>query len=693
MGDLQFSGLSTGIDTTSIVQGLLEAEKSRMRTYEMNLAGHEQKRTTISEMQTKLNSFKSAVNALSDSSQLRSFKASSSDADALDVSASSNAYEGSHTVQIKQLATADRLIHDGYKYETSYVGEGDLLLSYNGQQMSVTTTDETTLEDLAELINNDQNNPGITASILRYDDGSGNEYHLVLSGKDSGSDYQIIIDDGIAEVQTSDEILETDSETAGIKTQIQDMDDFSGSITDGDFTNVTQVSITGTDNAGAAITQVDMEVTQYSTIEDLVGEIESAFGDNVKVIFEDGQFEVIDQTTGVSSMTLNLEFVAGAESANLTFSQTTAGAANASSIAALDATTFVETQDAQDSLFRVDGYPVVADEDNPDQWISRSSNTIDDVIAGTTLTLQGVTGNDTDGYDTIDVNLSRDTEKLTEKVNKMIEAYNEVVVFLDEQTTYNEETGTSGLLSREYALTSVESLFRNSLLLNATGFTDGDSFLNPKDIGLELDAEGMLSLDQNTFDEAIVDDYLGVLALIGAEKSGSTSDTDAAYIKFYDSSNDTTAGTFNVRVLADGSAWIKLEDEDWDDAREATIDGNTIYGNNDWDFDTHAPMNPEYNLQLTIDTDEIGRQMDVTVDIKQGFAGDLYDTVADFTKTDGRLDISLDTIESQIDATNRRISEEESRLERYEERLKARYARLEAQLSKIQQQFAGIAAL
>ena len=129
--------------------------------------------------------------ALSDSSQLRSFKATTSDADFVTAEANSNALEGNHSIQIKQLATSDRWVHQGFAYATSYVGEGNFIFTYNNRELVVQTTAETTLQDLVGLINNDQDNPGVTASILKYDNGSGGVYHLVLGGKDSGSDYQI----------------------------------------------------------------------------------------------------------------------------------------------------------------------------------------------------------------------------------------------------------------------------------------------------------------------------------------------------------------------------------------------------------------------------------------------------------------------------------------------------------------------
>ena len=59
----------------------------------------------------------------------------------------------------------------------------------------------------------------------------------------------------------------------------------------------------------------------------------------------------------------------------------------------------------------------------------------------------------------------------------------------------------------------------------------------PGQIGLELDRDGVLSLDTNAFDEAISEDYMGVLALIGADKTGSsTSNT----VGFYGASSDYT---------------------------------------------------------------------------------------------------------------------------------------------------------
>lgn len=70
---------------------------------------------------------------------------------------------------------------------------GAFVYTYDGVTRTINTGDGTTLSDLMGLINNDAENPGVSASILQYDSGSG-IYHLLLSGKNTGADYGITIE-------------------------------------------------------------------------------------------------------------------------------------------------------------------------------------------------------------------------------------------------------------------------------------------------------------------------------------------------------------------------------------------------------------------------------------------------------------------------------------------------------------------
>jgi flagellar hook-associated protein 2 len=687
MAELRLPGLATGIDTMALVKQLMEVNSRRLYMMQDDLKKHQEKYDAVSELESKLNALKSAVKSLSDGSQLRSYNAVTSDSDYMTAEANSNAFEGNHSVQIKQLATGERWVHDGFEYKTSYVGAGNFIFSYNHQELVVTTTAETTLEDLVGLINNDADNPGVNASILKYDDGSDGIYHLVLSGKESGSDYQITINASNTEVWTADSTLtDVNGNDATLTTKLNELSTFDEEHEFGEGDTPDRIHITGADHDGVAV-DAYFEVTPYTTVEDLIKEINDAFNDTATATFADGEIKLTDHTCGDSDMTITLDFVPGLNSeASLTlptFSQTTDGGTVSASIANLAAATFTETQSAQDSEIRVDGYPAAS-------WITRSSNTVDDVIAGVTLKLHDTTEDGVGGYNSIEVNLTRDTETLKTKINSMIEAYNTVVMFIQEKTAYDEQTNTSEILANEYSVTTIWNLIKTSFDTAASGFTGDDSFIQASDIGIDLGTDRLLTLDSTDFDEAIVDDYLGVLALIGAVKTGSSDSQD---IKFYNASTYTTAGEFEVRVYGDGSQITSAQirevgDTEW---REATFSDDVVTGNSEFD-DNGNPVYPENGLQVTVDVSKTsGTALEATISVKQGFAGALWDSLDEMLDTvTGRVPISKDRIEDTIDNTNDRIEEEKERLARQELRLIEKFARMEKYLSMIQQQMAGL---
>ena len=268
-------------------------------------------------------------------------------------------------------------------------------------------------------------------------------------------------------------------------------------------------------------------------MEDLIGEIEAAFGDTVKVTLDEGQLKIIDKTTGTSQMAVSVSFNTDAESAVLAFNQTAQGGSINADIAAFAPSTFLETQRAQDSLVKVDDYPpdIVDPETGQiieERWISRSANTVDDVINGVTLNLHGTTANAEGGYDAIQINMTRNTEALKNNIQAMMDAYNAVVMYFDEQTKYDPETNTSGILSASSAWSACDQLSARRLFQRHRLRRLG-RLINPRDLGFSFSADQMLKLIRK-FDEAITQDYRGVLNLISAQNRSSTA--DAAAVKF-----------------------------------------------------------------------------------------------------------------------------------------------------------------
>ncbi len=671
MGELRLPGLSTGIDTTQLITQLMAVEKRTLNLYTQRQSLWNERKNALSSVETKLDALKSTVAALTDAGELRAYATASSDTEIVTAEASHNAFEGSHTVIVNQLANGERWAHTaGKEYAQDYVGAGTFIYSYNHQETVITTTADTTLEDLVGLINNDANNPGVTANLLYYN----NAYHLMLNGNDAGSDYEVQINASNTEVWQMGAAMTVGGENAALADKITSLDQLSGTPTGDEY-----ITISGKRHDGTAVSQ-NLTVTDHTTLGQLVEEINDVFAGTATATLVNGQIRLTDHTSGASLMELTLTYNPGSGATTFDIpavSRLTQGGSTVANLAGFAAADFTETQSAQDSQIKVDGYPSGAGE-----WITRSSNTIDDVIQGVTLHLHN-TG-------TVEVNLTRDIASVKSKLDSMVAAYNAAVAFIKEKTGYNDVLKTGGVLMGDSVVSNVANDLRSPLVRQTSGFVmDVDTFLNPAQIGIELDGDGMMSLSGSAFDEAIAEDYLGALAIIGADKTGSS---DSNTVEFYGASgNYTTAAAYDVQVTVAGgvitSARMKLSTEST--YRDATINGNIVTGDSTFD-DDGEPINPENGLQLSVDLSQDGT-FNATVRVKQGFAGAMADVLDRVLKsTTGTLQLDQDQASDQIKHLQDRIDMEQQRLADREDRLVARFARLEKTLALLQNQMSAL---
>jgi flagellar capping protein FliD len=272
----------------------------------------------------------------------------------------------------------------------------------------------------------------------------------------------------------------------------------------------------------------------------------------------------------------------------------------------------------------------------------------------------------------------------------MVDDYNLALAYIQEKTGYNDVLKTAGVLMGDYVVSNIKNQIRTPFITQTNGFIeDVDTFLTPGHIGFELDRDGTLSLDMNTFDEKIAENYMGVLALIGADKTGSSNSNT---IEFYSaSSNYTTAGSYDVEVQvvsgAITSAKIKLSSEST--YRDATYTGNIVIGNSTFDNNSN-PVYPENGLSLSIDLTQDGT-FTATVNVKQGFTGAVEDALNNMLKvTTGSIQIDQKHVDEQIEILQEKIEREEERLTKREERLIGKYSRLEKTLALLQQQMGAL---
>ena len=671
MASVQLGGLFSGVDTQTLISQLMAAEQGTINRYKVRQQTLSTRETAINDLQSKLQSLRTATAALSDASKLRAFTTASSDTDILTAEVSNSAFEGNHAVVINQLASPERWVHTaGKEYAQDPVGAGTFIYSYNHQETTLTTTDDTTLEDLVGLINNDADNPGVTANLLYYNQ----SYHLMLNGNDAGSDYAISVNASDTEVWKAATPFTTGNANAELTDPISGLSQFDGTLAGGEY-----LTISGKTHDGTVVNQ-NLMVYQTTKLSQLIQEINDAFGDTATAELVNGQIQLTDNTSGTSQMELSLAYNPGTGSTTFdlpALAESVHGGTAAASLTGFAAADFTKTQSAQDSEIKVDGYPLGADE-----WIARSSNTVDDVVTGVTLHLHD-TG-------TVQVDLTRDTTSIKTKVNSIVSTYNAAMTMYKEKTGYDATTKTAGVLMGDSVVSDVADDLHMLLIQQARGFATAlDSFVLPGQIGLDLDKDGKLTLTTDTFDKAIAQDYAGVLAIIGADKTGNS---DSNTIKFYGASGDnTTAGTYNVEVTISGgiitSAKIKTEGETM--YRNATNQGNTILGDSTFD-ENGDPLHPENGLQLSVDRSQDGT-FTATVRVQQGFAGamsDALDRMVDATT--GVLPVDRKSIDDQIQHLQDQITVEQGRLTQKQKALTARFARLEKSMALLQTQMAAL---
>ena len=325
--------------------------------------------------------------------------------------------------------------------------------------------------------------------------------------------------------------------------------------------------------------------------------------------------------------------------------------------------TFTEGQTARNAELRLDGYPAA-------DWIERSSNTVTDLIDGVTLTLTG-TGDAT-------ATVATDTESIKETINAFVTAYNDAIAAIEAETYYDAETEEAGILLGDYSVRLIRSQLEGWMIGRATGFEDGeDAFVLPGQIGIELDEDGLMTLDESTLDDALAQDFEAVVRLLSSNLTGVS---DSQYVTYYGSSSMLTkAGVYDVEADFDGGGTvtagrIRLSGESvW---RAMTVDGNYLIG---------VSGNSEDSLAIRAIWDGASSTQSAEVRVRQGFAASLEDGLEGMMDSEtGVLELEEGHNRSLIESIDDSIEREEARLAIIENRLTQQFSRLEALLSEME---------
>jgi flagellar hook-associated protein 2 len=137
--------------------------------------------------------------------------------------------------------------------------------------------------------------------------------------------------------------------------------------------------------------------------------------------------------------------------------------------------------------------------------IQRSTNVFSDVLAGVSFTVSSA---DAAGTATTTFSIDSDPEGIETNLQELVDAYNAVIDFVNEQNEYSEEGGAGGELFGDSILRTVRSNIQQALfdvdIATVQADTEGYSTLGL--VGIEVDSTGRLSIDSTTLEEKMGND-------------------------------------------------------------------------------------------------------------------------------------------------------------------------------------------
>ena len=469
-------GAGSGVDVKALAQSLVDAEKiPREATINTKIDDEERRIAGLSALMLSLDIVKEQFAKLNDATDFNSAVVNNSRPEGITVTPSETASPGNHTLQVKQLASAQRTVSDGFATASTQLNAGQafsLKLTIGGvEQAPIRISDSrATPGGLVGAINSAK--IGVTAQLVDTGDAT-NPFRVVLTGEmGAAQSFTMESDDasGSGQVQSltfSDAVVDGEIEVAGVSVSVEA----------GELAVDIAAKVTLALSNDAFITGVPGR----SVVDNGDGSIALGYaasdGNKLDTTFLDA-----DATGVTMSVTQTTAFVAGAALSSVAFD--------------------TDLQSATDAIVSVNGLD-----------ITRNSNEISDALQGTTLVLHTPMS----ASDVADVQITRDTAAIKANIQALVQSYNDAVSDIKVLTGERSEVEDdiySGSLKGESTVRRVTTMLRDMLM--STSSTPGESVGAMRDLGLDIDRYGVLSLDEEKLDGALATNFADVVTMFSA---------------------------------------------------------------------------------------------------------------------------------------------------------------------------------
>jgi len=304
----------------------------------------------------------------------------------------------------------------------------------------------------------------------------------------------------------------------------------------------------------------------------------------------------------------------------------------------------------QDAAFSINGIDMTS-----------SKNTINGVVAGLNFELKKTTDAP------VQISVGRDGDGVAKKINDIIEQYNFLLKYSNEQTKYDAsgDTPVKGTLFGDSTVRNVAQSLRNVFQAQIGGF-DGSSFATLSQLGITTDKKtGELVLDKDKLKEAMDKDFDGVVSVFITKGTSSNSS-----IQYGRSTANTQEGEY------------ELEEENGTFKIRKKGDTNWTVGTRNGDIVSFGD-GPAKGLMITA---PVGSG-NATFTFSKGIAGRMDEKIKQLTDPiDGVVARKKEALQTRTRNIDSQIEMEQRRVDAYRDRLVKQFAAMENTMRMLQSQ-------
>lgn len=461
-------GAGSGLDLESLVKQMVSAQKdSKIQLYETRIRGYESELSALGRVSSAIDNFKSSVKSLNNDDLFtgRDAKIAQKEGEeVIAITTDRTASNGSYSIDVNQLAKGSRVMSAPGLFSSpdNVIADEEAKLTFTAgsNEFSINVKAGTTLSELRNQVNTAEDNFGVSVNLV--DDGAGNLFFTATSEIQGAENSLRISNNAITRDEAGnviEDVLPPEEEPAP-----QEKPD--------------KTPVVKTD-------PLDLEGDEFDFAND--GPIPKS-----------KEKDPLDATESVDVKAAALEAEKAAESKKTSDLdadkvKNTSFSLNSVSTEGASAGLYVPFgEQARDAIITVDGIQIRSE-----------TNSFDDAVAG--LSIEALS--ETERSTKVDVSFDQKTVKDT--IQEFISSYNDMVGLLKASTNRGAVLNGNSMIRNLQSSLSTE-------LMSSRGETG--TFTSIFDLGVKMSSQGVLSLDNAKFDEAMRRGYSEIAPLISGDK-------------------------------------------------------------------------------------------------------------------------------------------------------------------------------